>query len=67
MMNPDPVHGQVGIPSAMPVQKAVAGPETNIIPSVTLSERYDSNVFFAPGGNSEDYVTTVLSAVKGRS
>ncbi len=23
-----------------------------------MSERYDSNVFFAPGGNSEDYVTT---------
>ena len=62
-MNPDPVHGQVGIPST-PVQKAVAGPETNIIPSVTLSERYDSNVFFAPGGNSEDYVTSVSPQLK---
>ena len=59
-MNSDLAHGQVGISStpATPVQKAVAGPETNIIPSITLSERYDSNVFFAPGGNGEDYVTT---------
>lgn len=65
-MNPDPVHGQVGIPStpATPVQKAVAGPETNIIPSIILSERYDSNVFFAPGGNIEDYVTTVSPQLK---
>lgn len=46
MMNPGPVQGQ-------------AGSETNIIPSVTLSERYDSNVYFVPGGNLEDYVTTV--------
>ena len=58
MINPGPVHGQVGIPST-PATKAVAGPETNIIPSVTLSERYDSNVFFASGGNNEDYVSTV--------
>ena len=63
MINPDPVHGQVGIPST-PVPKAVAGPETNIIPSMTLSERYDSNVFFVPGGNSEDYVTTVSPQVR---
>jgi hypothetical protein len=58
MMNPGPVEGQAGIPST-PAPKAVAGPETNIIPSVTLSERYDSNVFFVPGRNLEDYVTTV--------
>jgi hypothetical protein len=63
MMNPGTVQGQAGF-STMPVQKAVAGPETNIIPSVTLSERYDSNVFFAPGGNSEDYVTTVSPQFK---
>ena len=30
-----------------------------MIPSVTLSERYDSNVYFVPGSNLEDYVTTV--------
>ena len=58
IINPGPVHGQLGIPST-PAPKAVAGPETNIIPSVTLSERYDSNVFFSPAGNSEDYVSTV--------
>ena len=58
MMNPGPVQGQAVIPST-PASKTVAGPETNIIPSITLSERYDSNVFFVPGGNLEDYVTTV--------
>src|SRR5256885_5346608 len=58
MMNPSPVQGQMAIPSTQ-APKAVAGPETNIIPSVTLSERYDSNVFFVPGRNLEDYVTTV--------
>src|SRR5438445_9600816 len=58
MMNPGPVQGQAGIPST-PASKASAGPETNIIPSVTLSERYDSNVFFVPGGNLDDYVTSV--------
>ena len=66
MINPGPVHGQVGIPST-PATKAVAGPETNIIPSVTLSERYDSNVFFAPGGNNEDYVSTVSPQLKMRN
>ena len=58
MMNPGPVQGQAVIPST-PAPKAVAGPETHIIPSVTLSERYDSNVFFVQGSNLEDYVTTV--------
>ena len=58
MMNPGLVQGQAVIPSTS-VPKIGAGPETNIIPSVTLSERYDSNVYFVPGGNLEDYVTTV--------
>ena len=44
MVNPEVVQGQTT--------------ETNVIPSLTLSERYDSNVFFVPGGNLEDYVTT---------
>jgi len=57
-MNPGPVQGQAGIPST-PAPQAVEGPETNIIPSVALSERYDSNVFFVPGGTLDDYVTTV--------
>ena len=58
MMNPAPAQGQAVIPST-PAPKAGARTETNIIPSVTLSERYDSNVFFVPGRNFEDYVTTV--------
>jgi hypothetical protein len=58
MMNPGPVQGQAVYPST-PAPKAVAGPETNIIPSVILSERYDSNVYFIAGHNLEDYVTSV--------
>jgi hypothetical protein len=58
MMNPGPVQGQAVIRST-PAPKDVAGSETHIIPSVTLAERYDSNVYFVPGGNLEDYVTTV--------
>jgi hypothetical protein len=58
MINLASAQGQASIPST-PAPKAAAGSETNIIPSVTLSERYDSNVFFVPGGNLEDYVTTV--------
>jgi hypothetical protein len=35
------------------------GKETQIIPSISISERYDSNVFFVESGrNVEDYVTT---------
>jgi len=58
MMNPGPVQGQASIPS-MPAPKAPPGIETNFIPSVTVAQRYDSNVFFVPGVNFEDYVTTV--------
>jgi hypothetical protein len=32
---------------------------TKVIPSMTIAERYDSNVFFIQGRNLEDYVTTV--------
>jgi hypothetical protein len=49
LMNPAPVQGQAGIPST-PTLKAVPGIGTNIIPSITLSERYDSNVYFISGG-----------------
>ena len=57
MLNPGSVHGQAVIPST-PQTRSVTGPQTNVIPSLTLSERYDSNVFFVPGGNLEDYVTS---------
>ena len=63
MINPGPVQGQAGIPSTS-APKTLTGPETNIIPSVTLSERYDSNVFFVPGSNFEDYVTSVSPQVR---
>lgn len=33
--------------------------DTHIIPVLTITERYDSNVFFIQGKNLEDYVTTV--------
>ncbi len=40
-------------------KQPIAGPDTHLIPSLRVAERYDSNVFFVPGGNLEDYVTTV--------
>jgi hypothetical protein len=33
--------------------------ETRITPSLYISERYDSNVFFVPGKDLQDYVTSV--------
>jgi hypothetical protein len=62
MLNPGPVHGQVygqAGPPSIPAPTAVRGSETNVIPSLRLSERYDSNVYFVQGRNLEDYVTTV--------
>jgi hypothetical protein len=43
---------------------AVVEPSTTIIPSLRVAERYDSNVFFVPGTNLEDFVTTVSPQVK---
>src|SRR5262249_32912424 len=63
MMNPAPVQGQAGI-SPAPAHKTGADPATNIIPSITLSERYDSNVYFISGGPFEDYVTRVSPQVR---
>jgi hypothetical protein len=62
MMNPGPVQGQGVMP---PAEVATSGqpPETNIIPKLTISERYDSNVLFIKGNNFEDYVTTVRPQV----
>ncbi len=39
--------------------KSVGAPDTQIIPSLSVAERYDSNVYFVRGENVEDYVTTV--------
>src|SRR5438445_5927959 len=48
----------------------IAHGETKLVPSLAVSERYDSNVFFVPGGHSEDYVTNISPQVtvdhKGR-
>src|SRR2546425_70216 len=49
---------------------SIAHGETKLVPSLAVSERYDSNVFFVPGGNREDYVTNISPQVtvdhKGR-
>ncbi|MER3424597.1 MAG: hypothetical protein C4293_16635 [Nitrospiraceae bacterium] len=39
--------------------------QTRVIPALTVTERYDTNVFFIPGGLPlEDYVTTVTPQVR---
>jgi hypothetical protein len=38
--------------------------ETKLVPMLSVSERYDSNVFFVPGRNLEDYVTNISPQVK---
>jgi hypothetical protein len=48
----------------MPENRLFAEPDTHIIPSLRVAERYDSNVFFVPGTNLEDYVTTVSPQLK---
>src|SRR5713101_7370846 len=42
----------------------IAHGETKLVPSLAVSERYDSNVFFVPGGNREDYVTNISPQMK---
>jgi len=41
----------------------IAHGETNLVPSLAVSERYDSNVLFVPGRNLEDYVTNISPQV----
>lgn len=38
--------------------------ETTVTPSLTISERYDSNVFFIPGRNLDDFVTVTSPLVR---
>lgn len=38
--------------------------ETKITPILTMTERYDSNVYFISGTNLEDYVTTIAPQLK---
>jgi hypothetical protein len=42
----------------------IAHGETELVPSLAVSERYDSNVFFVPGRNLEDYVTNISPQMK---
>lgn len=66
VVQPTPEKGVV-IPPIQKEQTAkreIREPETNVIPSLTLSERYDSNVFFIPGTKLEDYVTTASPQVR---
>src|SRR5688500_14083782 len=42
----------------------LAHSNTKIMPILTIAERYDSNVFFVPGQNLQDYVTTVTPQVR---
>lgn len=58
MQTPDPVRAQ-SLPAPVLDNKLVVEPETHLIPSLRVAERYDSNVFFVPGTNLDDYVTTV--------
>lgn len=44
--------------------KTTVGPRTTVIPSLRVAQRYDSNVFFVPGGNLEDFVTTLAPHVR---
>jgi hypothetical protein len=46
-------------PSKVLADPLVVQSDTKLIPSLTITERYDSNVFFTSGGNTADYVTTV--------
>jgi hypothetical protein len=61
----------VGMISTMTLMTpTIAHGETRLVPSLVVSERYDSNVFFVSGGNLEDYVTNLSPQVtvdhKGR-
>ncbi|MDH5642423.1 MAG: outer membrane beta-barrel protein [Nitrospira sp.] len=55
--------GQTGVIDPSKV-KPTTGSETNWIPSISVQERYDSNVFFVPGRHVEDYVTTIAPKLR---
>lgn len=70
LAGPEGAHAQISVYTGKPsdakpeVKPEGTPPETNIVPSVSIQERYDSNVFFIPGSNLEDYVTTVSPQLK---
>ncbi|MFO0699176.1 MAG: outer membrane beta-barrel protein [Nitrospira sp.] len=55
LVRAQPVHE---LESEQAVSAAVE-PATTIFPSLRIAERYDTNVFFVPGRNLEDFVTTI--------
>src|SRR6478752_2818385 len=73
LLNPYPAHGQGLMPympeikdpaASAPEKERVRVPDTAIIPSISVSERYDSNVYFVQGSRLEDYVTSVTPRLK---
>ncbi len=59
------VHAQpVPEPEQAQEVSAAVEPHTAIVPSLRVAERYDSNVFFVPGRNLEDIVTTLAPHIK---
>jgi hypothetical protein len=60
---PYPVQAQLfSVPEAE--RRSIPGPDIQIIPSFRMAERYDSNVYFLPGTNLEDYITTFSPQIK---
>ncbi len=51
-------------PSGVWADPVLVQSETKITPALTVTERYDSNVFFVQGGNLEDYVTAVAPQLR---
>jgi hypothetical protein len=52
---------------SVPTRPASAQSQNEIIPSISVSERYDSNVYFTQNrGNNADYVTTISPMVNIR-
>jgi hypothetical protein len=63
MQVPISAHAQ-SVPLSAPQAQSASEPRTSITPSLRVAERYDSNVFFVPGTNLEDYVTTISPQVR---
>jgi hypothetical protein len=63
ILGPISVHAQ-SFPMPASEAQSTNEPPTSIKPSLRVAERYDSNVFFVPGMNLEDYVTTVSPQLK---
>lgn len=50
-------------PTPAQPQKPASDSATKLVPSLRIAERYDSNVYFVPGKDLEDYVTTLSPAL----